>query len=72
MPNHHSSPLLLSMTSLIISIVIGLIIWLVSPIIINDYLKKKSSKKAMLILCKIIGIAIIAIAVINFIIALFQ
>lgn len=59
------------MTSLIISIIIGLTIWLVLPIIISDSLKKKSSKKAVSMLCKIVGIAIIAVAVINFIIALF-
>lgn len=49
-----------------ITIIIGLIIWLVVPILTNDSLKKKSHKKAVDLLCRIIGIAIIIISVVNY------
>ncbi len=56
----------------IITIIIGLVVWLVVPILTNEAVKKKSHKKAIAMLCKIIGIAIIAVACINFLTSLFQ
>ena len=55
----------------IIAIIIGLVIWFVVPILTNDALKKKAYKKAVAMLCRIIGIAIIAVSVINYVISLF-
>lgn len=55
----------------IIAIIIGLVIWFVVPILTNDALKKKAHKKAVAVLCRIIGIAIIAVSVINYVISLF-
>lgn len=51
----------------IVSIVIGLVIWLVVPILTNDAIKKKSQKKAVAMLCRIVGIAIIAVSIVNYI-----
>lgn len=52
----------------IITIVIGVIIWWVVPILTNDAIKKKAHKKAVVMLCRIIGITIIALAVINYLV----
>lgn len=56
----------------IISIIIGLVIWLVIPILTNDSIKKKSHRKAIAMLCRIVGIAIIIISVANYLISLFS
>jgi uncharacterized BrkB/YihY/UPF0761 family membrane protein len=56
---------------ILIPIIIGLIIWLVIPILTNDFVKKKAIKKAIAMTCRIIGIAIIVITVINYLAALF-
>ena len=56
----------------IVSIIIGLVIWLVVPIITNDVVKKKAHKKAIAMLCKIFGIAIIAVSIINYLSSIFQ
>lgn len=51
---------------MILKIVIGLIIWLVIPLFFESKLRrKKGRKKAIAMLCKIIGIAIIIWAVIQ-------
>ena len=53
---------------MIISIIIGLIIWFVVPLIFKDKFKGKKNKhkyKALQLTCQIIGIAIIVISVIN-------
>lgn len=63
--NNASSPISFQSMN-IITIIIGLIIWLIVPILINDSLKKKSHKKAVALLCRIIGIAIIIISVVNY------
>lgn len=60
------------MTSFIISVAIGAAVWLVLPAFLDGVIKKKSNRKAAAILCKIVGIAIIAIAVIDLISDLFQ
>lgn len=60
------------MTGLIIAIAIGVVIWLVLPLWFSDKLKSKSKRKAMTLCCKIIGIAIIATALINYLINLLQ
>lgn len=49
---------------MVISIVIGLIIWLAVPLFLKARLKKHQYKAASMI-CKIIGIAIIVWTVIN-------
>lgn len=56
----------------IVSIIIGLVIWLVIPIMTNDIVKKKAHKKAIAKLCKIVGIAIIVVSVINYLTSIFQ
>lgn len=63
--NKASSPISLYGMS-IITIIIGLVIWLVIPILTNDAIKKKSHKKAIAMLCRIIGIAIIVVAIVNY------
>ena len=48
---------------MIISIIIGLCIWFVVPILLEGHIKKKNNKKAMKMTCKIIGIVVICIGV---------
>lgn len=55
----------------VIPVIIGLIIWFVIPILTNDAVKKKAHKKTIAMLCRIIGIAIIVMCVINYTISLF-
>lgn len=50
----------------IVSLIIGLVIWFVVPVLTNDALKKKAQRKAVALLCRIIGIAIIAVTIINY------
>lgn len=57
-----STPLLKSMIG---SIVIGLIVWLVLPLLLENIGKKSNHKKAISLSCKILGIAIIVGAVIG-------
>jgi len=54
------------------SIIIGLIILFVVPYFITGHVKKKSDRKAYIMLCRIIGIAILVIATWNFIISMFN
>ncbi len=56
----------------IIIIIFGLIIWFVVPILTNDAIKKKAHKKAVAMLCRIVGITIIAMSIINYIMSLFS
>ncbi|GAB6979452.1 hypothetical protein JCM17136A_21470 [Phocaeicola sartorii JCM 17136 = DSM 21941] len=56
----------------IVIIIIGLIIWFVVPILTNDAIKKKAYKKAVAMLCRIVGMVIIAISIINYIMFLFS
>lgn len=63
--NNASSPISFHSMN-IVTIIIGLITWLIVPILINDSLKKKSHKKAVVMLCRIIGIAIIITSVVNY------
>lgn len=51
---------------MIVSIIIGLSIWFVLPILFEDKLKKKKNKAASKMLCKIIGLSIIIAALINY------
>lgn len=55
----------------VITIIIGLIIWFVVPILANDKVRKKSHKKAIAMLCRIIGIAVIVVSVTNYIFSIF-
>ena len=52
----------------IVKIIIGIIIWFVVPILTNDAIKKKAYKKAVAMLCQIIGITIIVMSIINYIV----
>jgi len=51
---------------MIISIIIGLCIWFVVPILLEGQIKKKKNKKALSMLCRIIGLVIIAYALIHY------
>lgn len=48
---------------MIFNIVLGLIIWLVLPLLVQGWIKQANVRKALETLCKIIGIAIIVMAV---------
>lgn len=67
----NASPPISFLSMDIITIIIGLVIWLVIPILTNDALKKKAQKKAIVMLCRIIGIVIIIISVVNYLTSLF-
>lgn len=60
------------MTSFIISVAIGAAVWLVLPAFLDGIIKKKSNRKAAAMLCKIIGIVIIVLAVIDLVSGLFE
>lgn len=47
----------------IITIIVGLGVWFVLPILFNDALRRRSHKKAVAMLCKIVGIVLIVLAV---------
>lgn len=53
----------------VLSIIIGLIIWLAVPIFLKGHLKKNNLKAAAMI-CKIIGVVIIGWAIVNYLLAL--
>jgi uncharacterized protein YqhQ len=50
---------------MILSIIIGLSIWFVIPILLENKFKKKKNKAALKMLCKIIGLVIVIAALIN-------
>jgi hypothetical protein len=52
---------------MIISLIIGLCIWFVVPILLDGHVKGKNNKKAVKMTCKIIGLVIIVWTVINYI-----
>ena len=59
---------------MVISIIIGLIIWLVVPLLFKDKYKGKKNKykfKAIQMTCMIIGLAIIVMSIINNLLSLF-
>ena len=53
---------------MLISIIIGLCVWLVLPILLNGHVKKKKSKKAISLTCAIIGIAVIVWSVFRYVV----
>lgn len=53
---------------MIISIIIGLCIWFVVPLLLEDRVKGKNNKKALRMICKIVGAVIICWAIFNYII----
>ena len=57
------------MTKLIISVVIGLFIWMMLPNIIygKKKVKKQSPQHFVVLTCKIVGVAVMIAAIINFI-----
>ena len=57
-----------SLTRMIISIIIGLSIWFVVPILLESHIKGKNNKKALKMFCTILGVVIIGWAIINYLI----
>jgi len=53
---------------MILSIIIGLCIWFVVPILLEGHIKGKNNKKALRMVCKIIGVVIICWTIYNHII----
>jgi hypothetical protein len=51
---------------MILSIIIGLLIWFVLPLLLDDSIKKKKHKKALKMCCKICGMVIIVMAIIGY------
>ena len=51
-----------------ISIIVGLCVWLVLPIMFGGRFRKKKNKKAFAMFCKIVGIVVIAFGIINHIV----
>lgn len=47
----------------VVAIIIGLVVWFVVPILTDGTLKKKAHKKAVSMLCRIVGIAIIVTSI---------
>ena len=54
---------------MIISIIIALCIWFVVPILLDGHIKKKNNRKALRMVCKIIGATIICWTTIKLIIS---
>lgn len=52
---------------MIITIIIGLCIWFVVPILLQSRIKKKNNKKALRMLCRILGAVIIVWTLLKFI-----
>jgi predicted permease len=52
---------------MIISVILGLCIWFVIPILFEGQIKKKNNRKALKMFCRILGVVIIAWSVFNFI-----
>lgn len=50
-----------------ISIILGLAIWIALPQFLNSRIKNKSDRKAVAVLCKIVGIAISVYGIFNYI-----
>jgi uncharacterized protein YqhQ len=51
--------------NMIISVIIGLCIWFVIPILLENNFKKKKNKAALRMMCKIVGLVIVIAALIN-------
>lgn len=50
---------------MVLSIIIGLMVWFVLPILFENSVRKKHHKKALKMCCKISGIAIVVMAIIS-------
>ena len=50
---------------MVLSIIIGLMVWFVLPILFENSIRKKHHKKALKMFCKICGIAIVVMAIIS-------
>ena len=50
---------------MILSIIIGLCIWFVVPILLEGRIKGKNNKKALKMVCKIVGVVIICWTIFN-------
>ena len=50
---------------MILSVIIGLCIWFVTPILVENNFKKKKNNAALRMVCKLIGLVIVIAALIN-------
>ena len=50
---------------MIISVIFGLFIWFVVPILFEGQIKKKNNKKALKTFCRIMGVVIITWAILH-------
>lgn len=50
---------------MLLTIIIGLAIWIALPQFLNSRIKNKSDRKAVAVLCKIVGIAICVYGIYN-------
>lgn len=48
---------------MLIYIILALVLWLVAPIVINGRIKKKSDRKALIMLCRILAGIFIGLAI---------
>ena len=48
---------------MVIYIILSLILWFVAPIFLDGRIKKKSDKKALIMLCRILAVVLIALTI---------
>ena len=56
-------PLPIISIKMVIYIILSLILWFVAPIFLEGRVKKKSDKKALFLLCRILAMVLIALAI---------
>ena len=49
--------------TMVIYIILSLILWFVTPIFLEGRIKKKTDKKALVMLCRILAVVLIALAI---------
>ena len=57
------SPLPIISKTMVIYIILSLILWFVAPIFLDGRIKKKSDKKALIMLCRILAVVLIALTI---------
>ena len=57
------SPLPIISKTMVIYIILSLILWFVAPIFLEGRIKKKMDKKALVMLCRILAVVLIALAI---------
>ena len=48
---------------MVIYIILSLILWFVAPLFLEGRIKKKSDKKALVMLCRILAVVLIVLAI---------